>query len=430
MNRIPVYGAGGLSNESRTFLNMAIDTRQYSGTCDNVQHVENMLSALAESPHWSVGRTSLDKTNDVTSQFKALLTNSGTSATHLLYKALKFKLPKLKYVLVPSNSYVAVYNSILYDNDGVTLVPILSETEGCQVSPHGFVNIDYDDLEELLGKLDPEEAAIMVVHNLGNPVDVTRIHKMSGSKFLIVEDNCEGFGGRYKDINNFHTVPTGLNCLASSVSFYGNKNITCGEGGAVITEDNDVYDYLKCLRGQGESSEKWIHGHLGYNYRMSNLNASVLRGELCMANWKRHCKEKIFKHYDSLFESHYAECAITPVTKDFQYLGESLVSSPSLVNSRWMYAIKSSTAVAGELRDYLDRFGIETRPMFHNLYKHGHINTPLVDGWFPRVEETIRRDKFIHDRVVVLPSGPTLTEGEIEFVGMKVNDFAYEQSIL
>lgn len=419
--KIPVYGAGSLNSNSRKFLNMAVDTKQYSGTCDNIEHVERMLAQLNLSPCFWRGMSNLD--TDVLENKSpvnySLLTNSGTAATHLLYKALKFKLPKLKYVLVPSNSYVAVYNSILYDQDDVTLIPILSQGwdhSAYPVSNTGFVNIDYDDLEQLLDGLDPEEAAIMVVHNLGNPVDVNRIHKMSEGKFLIVEDNCEGFGGGYIDANGINITATGTDCLASSVSFYGNKNITCGEGGAVITEDAELYDYLKCLRGQGESEKKWIHSHLGYNYRMSNLNASVLRGELCVSRYAYERKKEIFEHYDKLFKSFYEGCIINPITVDVP---------KKLINSKWMYAIKTVEPVANELRDYLGRFGIETRPMFHNMYKHEHIN-PHVGMDKKRLESVINADKFIHDRVVVLPSGPTLTEGEIEFIGMKVNEFAYD----
>lgn len=423
--KIPVYGAGSLDPKSRKFLNMAVDTKQYSGTCDNIEHVERMLASLNLSPCFWRGMSSLDTTDKGWSDYESsgsLLTNSGTAATHLLYKALKFKLPKLKYVLVPSNSYVAVYNSIIYDQDDVTLIPILSEChdfQDCNFLPNGdhhFVNINYDDLEQLLDGLDPEEAAIMVVHNLGNPVDVNRIHKMSEGKFLIVEDNCEGFGGGYIDANGVNITATGTDCLASSVSFYGNKNITCGEGGAVITKDVELYEYLKCLRGQGESEKKWIHSHLGYNYRMSNLNASVLRGELCVSRYTYERKKEIFEHYDKLFQSSYDECIINPITVDVP---------KKLINSKWMYAIKTVEPVANELRDYLGRFGIETRPMFHNMYKHEHIN-PHVGMNKKRLESVINADKFIHDRVVILPSGPTLTEGEIEFIGMKVNEFAYD----
>ncbi len=413
--KIPVYGSGSLTPDSKTFLNMAMDTRQYSGTCDNIEHVERMLAKLHSSPKFNCGMDNLDRAEHHPT-YKSLLTNSGTAATHLLYKALKFKLPKLKYVLVPSNSYIAVYNSILYDQDDVALVPILSQGwdyEFRLLNP-GFVNINYDDLEGILDAHDPEETAIMVVHNLGNPVDVNRIHKMSGGKFLIVEDNCEGFGGGYIDKHGINATATGTDCLASSVSFYGNKNITCGEGGAVITSDTEIYDYLKCLRGQGESEEKWVHSHLGYNYRMSNLNASVLRGELCASQWAYQRKEEIFKHYDKLFKSYYDECQIRPLTVD---------GSDYSTNSKWMYAINISEPVAKELRDYLGKFGIDTRPMFHNMYTHQHIN-PHVGIKKKRLQLVINTDKRIHDRVVVLPSGPTLTEGEIEFIGMKVNEFA------
>jgi dTDP-4-amino-4,6-dideoxygalactose transaminase len=119
-----------------------------------------------------------------------------------------------------------------------------------------------------------------------------------------------------------------------------------------------------------------------------------------------------------LFRYYYPACEISTITKD-------VLGKEGLTNSKWMYAVGISQPVANELRDHLGRFGIETRPMFHNIYKHEHIN-PYSGMSTKRFNNLIEADEILQKSVVVLPSGPTLTEGEIEFIGTKVNEFAQE----
>ena len=69
---------------------------------------------------------------------------------------------------------------------------------------------------------------------------------------------------------------TGTASFAAAISFFGNKNITSGEGGAFITNDEDTYDFAKCVHGQGQSSKRFVHSELGYNYRMTNVQAAML----------------------------------------------------------------------------------------------------------------------------------------------------------
>ena len=118
-----------------------------------------------------------------------------------------------------------------------------------------------------------DNTAILVVHNIGNIINVPKL-KLEFPNTVILEDNCEGFLGKYD--NKY----TGTESFASSISFFGNKTITSGEGGAFITNDDDVFEYINKIKSQGQSNEKFIHDVLGYNYRMTNIQAAILYGQL------------------------------------------------------------------------------------------------------------------------------------------------------
>lgn len=191
---------------------------------------------------------------------KIILTNNGSSATHLLAIALKYKYPHITKIIVPNNVYIAAWNSFLFDKN-YELIPIDSDINTW--------NFDSSKIDSLL---DPN-TAILVVHNIGNVINVPEL-KIRFPNTVIVEDNCEGFLGKY----NGHY--TGTESFASSISFYGNKTITSGEGGAFMTNDEDVFDYINKVKSQGQTKDKFIHDVLGYNYRMTNIQAALLYGQL------------------------------------------------------------------------------------------------------------------------------------------------------
>ena len=191
---------------------------------------------------------------------KIILTNNGTSATHLVAIALKYKYPKITKLIVPSNSYVAAWNSFVYGNL-FELIPIDSD-----------LNTWNFDLSHIENNLD-ENTAILVVHNIGNVINVPNLQKKFPNT-IIVEDNCEGFLGTYSDSY------TGTKSFASSISFFANKTITSGEGGAFITEDEEVFEFINKVKSQGQTTEKFLHDVVGYNYIMTNIQAAILFGQL------------------------------------------------------------------------------------------------------------------------------------------------------
>ena len=156
-----------------------------------------------------------------------ILMNNGTSATHALFIALKHKYPDIKKIYVPNNVFVAPWNCALmqYPKEQIEVMKINEKTLN--------INTDEDYIKSL-----EQKSCVLIVHNLGNIVNVPRLRRLRPD-IIFIEDNCEGLFGKYE--NKF----SGTDCLCSAASFYANKTLTTGEGGAFFTNDEDVYEYIK-----------------------------------------------------------------------------------------------------------------------------------------------------------------------------------------
>jgi perosamine synthetase len=268
-----------------------------------------------------------------------LLVNNGTSATHLLAKALNKKFPKVKSIIVPNNVYVAAWNSFLFDN--------IFNLKTVDANLNTW-NFDYNNLNF------KKNDAVLIVHNLGNIINVPEL-KTKYPESVFVEDNCEGFLGKYN--NKF----SGTDSFASSISFFGNKNITSGEGGAVIINDDEVFEYIKCIHGQGQSSTRFIHNYLGYNYRMTNVQAAILYGQIHHIDQILSMKRQVFKNYIDAFNSS-NEISYQQIEKGTEH-------------SHWMFGIRIKNNPGYHVaEDFFKNKKIEIRPMFYPITSHNYIN--------------------------------------------------------
>jgi perosamine synthetase len=146
------------------------------------------------------------------------------------------------------------------------------------------LNIDVS--EEYIKSLDPN-SAVCIVHNLGNIINVPRLKKIRPD-LIFIEDNCEGLFGKYED------KYSGTVSLCSAVSFYGNKTITTGEGGAFFTDDIDLFNYINNIYSHGMSLKRYIHCNLGTNFRMTNIQAGFLYDQLQDINHILELKNNLF----------------------------------------------------------------------------------------------------------------------------------------
>ena len=188
----------------------------------------------------------------------AVATSNGTTALHLAL--LSLNICKGDEVIVPTLTFIATANAVNYTG----AKPVFIDSE-----PKTW-NIDSERIEQCIT---PKTKAIIVVHLYGHPANMDIIQDIAAKHNLaVIEDAAQAHGALYKKkkvgvINN-----TDLGCF----SFFGNKIVTTGEGGMVITNRKELYEKIRILRDHGMStSQRYFHTVLGYNYRMTNLQAAI-----------------------------------------------------------------------------------------------------------------------------------------------------------
>lgn len=307
----------------------------------------------------------------------ALLTNNGTAATHLTTICLREFFPKVSNIIVPSACYVAAYNSLIYEGyKNLFCADLDLDTWN--------MSIKDDDIKS--------ESAIMAVHNLGGIINVPDLS--SKYNIPIIEDNCEGFFGNYEN------SPSGSKSFCSALSFFGNKNITTGEGGAFITNDENVYEFAKKVHGQGQTSKRYIHDVLGYNYRMTNIQAAILLGQLEDYDYILSEKSRVYNRYKHNLKSN--------KFISFQ------ASENNTTHSMWMMGIKFHLLNSyKQASKFFGSSGVETRPMFYPHYFHNHLS----------IEGSCLNSEVLQKQVVLFPSHILLSNNDIDDICSKINDF-------
>jgi len=236
------------------------------------------------------------------------------------------------------------------------------------------------DLQKLIDNSD-KALAVLFVHNLGNTINLPGLRRFLPDH-IFVEDACESFGGTYHN-TVFHA---GTASLCSGMSFFGNKNVTSGEGGAFLTNDGDLYRYAQKVWGQGSSDKKFIHDILGYNYRMTNVAAAILYGQLKIATDIMEMKAAVFETYAKAFEN------IDTIKLQQIELGGT--------HSLWMYGVCIPNSASYDYaKIYFDSMGIDTRPMFYPITYHKHLK---------QFECETTAAEFLARTCIILPSYPEL----------------------
>lgn len=187
----------------------------------------------------------------------AVAMNSGTSALHVAVKALGLK--KGDEVITTPYSFIASSNCLIYEGVKPVFVDIDPMT----------LNIDTNQIEKAIT---PNTKAILVVHIFGQPCNMDDILAIANKHNLyIIEDACEAIGAKWND------QYVGLIGDVGVFAFYPNKQITTGEGGMLVTNSEKIYKLASSLRNQGRNIDsEWLeHQYIGYNYRMSELQAAL-----------------------------------------------------------------------------------------------------------------------------------------------------------
>jgi len=300
---------------------------------------------------------------------------NGTVALHLAMLALG--IGRGDEVIVPTLTYVSSVNAVKY----VDATPVFAD------SHPEYWGIDPARIEE---NITPKTKAIVTVHLYGHPCDMDPIMEIAKQHDLfVIEDAAEAHGAEYKGrrAGNFGKVNT--------FSFYGNKIITTGEGGMVVTDSDSLSKLCRRLRGQGVVAENtYWHDILGYNYRMSNVAAAIGLAQLERVNETLARKRTIAEVYIGELGS------VDGVVLQAE--------APWARNVYWMFSILVSQKQREPLRLYLAQEMVETRPFFSPVHmmpmysEHENRNLPVAQD--------------LAVRGINLPSGPTLTDAEVRRV--------------
>lgn len=187
----------------------------------------------------------------------AICTNSGTAALHAAL--LGAGIGKGDLVITTPFSFIATSNAILYVGATPLFVDVEEET----------FNIDPDKVENLIRNTTEKIKAMIIVHIFGNPCNMDRIMEICEKyNITLIEDCAQAHGAefRQKKVGTFGAV--------SAFSFYPTKNMTCGEGGMIVTDDEKIYNLVSKVINHGQV-QRYEHDTLGYNFRMTNISAVI-----------------------------------------------------------------------------------------------------------------------------------------------------------
>lgn len=307
--------------------------------------------------------------------------SNGTVALHLALVALG--IGPGDEVLVPTLTYVAAVNAITYT--GATPVFVDSVRSTWQMDP--------DDVRR---NITPRTRAIMAVHVYGQACDMKALCGIAREhRLFLVEDCAEAFGTFYagQHVGTFGDIAT--------FSFFGNKTITTGEGGMVVTNDKTLNERARHFKGQGLAAHReYWHDVVGYNYRMTNIAAAIGLGQLERADEFIHGKRELAARYAVAF-------AGLPIELHAEALGT--------VHSYWMVSILVQQPEEREpLRAHLAAAGIETRPLFYPVHT------------MPMYARSYRKHSVAEDlawRGVNLPSWPGLTGADVEKIAAAIRSY-------
>ncbi len=313
-------------------------------------------------------------------------TNGGNSSIHLALASLD--IGKGDEVIVPNFTMMSPAFSVIYTGAIPVFVDVDEET----------MTIDVNKIEE---KITSKTKAIMAVHIYGHPCEMDKIIEIAEKHNLkVIEDAAEAHGAEYKGkkIGSIGDV--------ACFSFYANKLITTGEGGMLVTNNPKIYEKAKYLRDLALSQkpgERFKHYDIGFNYRMTNLQAAIGCAQLEKIDKFLNIKIKNALLYNLLLKN--VEGVILPPEK------------PYVKNSYWMYAIKIDEEKFGiskkELMEKLSKKGIDSRDFFFPLNKQPCLKKLGIDYQsgenFPISEKLFKQGLY-------LPSGLNLKEEEIGYI--------------
>lgn len=358
MSRISIASPVFNGNEKK-YLNECIDTGWVSANGRFVKEFEKEFAKYCGSKY-------------------AIACCNGTVTLHIILVALG--IGPGDEVIMPTLTYIATANAVRYC--GATPVFVDSEK--------GTFNMNPAKIEE---KITENTKVIMPVHLYGLPADMDPIMEIAKKhNLVVVEDAAESHGAEYKGKR------TGSIGDVGSFSFFGNKIITSGEGGMIVTDNKELYDKMVLLKSQGVSPVKnYWHTVVGYNYRMTNMQAAVGLGQLEKIDWHLAQRKRVADLYKKNFKGfeEYAVLQEEPAECKPVYWMNNIILQSKVKKQR------------DQVMTEMEAKDIEMRPLFYPM----HIMPPYYD-------ETVDCPvaEALSARGISLPSHALLTEENVNYI--------------
>ena len=359
--KIPIYQPHLNGNEKK-YVTECIESNWISSKGDFIPKFEKKFSDFIGCKH-------------------STTVSNGTVALHLAL--LSLGIGPEDEVIVPTLTYIASVNSIKYT--GAKPVFVDSLVNSWQMDPN-----------DVSKKITPKTKAVMAVHLYGHPCDMDTLTSICKEHNLfLIEDCAEAIGTKYngKHVGTFGDI--------STVSFFGNKTITTGEGGMVVTNDKTLYDRCIHFKGQGLAKHRqYWHDVIGYNYRMTNICAAIGLAQLEQIDDFIQRKRQIAEFYKSSF-----------IDLQIKFHEEH----KDVYHSYWMCSILvNEPEQRDKLRDFLEKKGIETRPLFYPVH-----TMPMYSDQFQKHSVA----EYLGWRGINLPSYPSMSNEQQLIVINCIKDF-------
>ena len=310
--------------------------------------------------------------------------SSGTAALEIGMKSLNLK--EGDEVIIPTFSIISTALCVIK----LGLKPVLVD------SNIYTWNMDPD---QVIKKITKKTKAIIITHIYGFPVDMKKVLVVAKRKNIkIIEDSAEMIGQTYlkRRCGTFGDL--------STFSFYANKHITTGEGGMILTNDKKIYNKCESLRNLcfGVGAKRFNHDDIGWNYRMTNLQAAIGCGQLKNISWIIRRKRQIGKRYISILKK-CNKIYIQPYKLSYSK------------NIFWVFGIllkKNVNISRDQVTKKLLKHSIQTRNFFYPMHKQKIFKKMRL---FPKKQKFPNSD-YLSKKGFYLPSGIGITNVEIDFV--------------
>lgn len=357
---VPLHAPVFPGNEKK-YVNNCIDSTFVSSVGEYVNKFEEMICSYTNAKY-------------------AIATTNGTSALHMALMLVGVK--RDTEVLSQALTFVATANAISYVGANPIFIDSAKDNLGmCPKSLEEFLDVNTEILGEysINKKTKKRISACVPMHVFGHPVDIFEIQKICKKyKIPLVEDAAESLGSFYKGEH------TGLMGDVGILSFNGNKIVTCGGGGMIITNNETLAKKAKHLTTTAKRPHKWefFHDEIGYNYRLPNLNAALACAQMESLPSFVENKRKTASEYRNFF-----------LKKGIHFIDE-----PSETKSNfWLNAIQFDTKKQrDEFLEFSNSNGVMTRPIWRLMTE--------LPAFFNAFKMPMKNAEHFVDTVVNLPS--------------------------